>query len=72
MVAKAIGDLKRDEVFLATKALSNHLRRDALIRSFDRSLRRLGTSYIDLYQVHFPNGRVPIEETMGAMEQLVR
>jgi diketogulonate reductase-like aldo/keto reductase len=71
LVAKAMGWVRRDEVFLATKAWSNHLHRDDLINSFDKSLVRLGTSYLDLYQVHFPNRRVPIKETMAAMEKLV-
>ncbi len=71
LVAAAIGGIKRDELFLATKVWSNHLHRDALVRSFNKSLHRLGTSYIDLYQVHLPNSRVPIGETMGAMEELV-
>ncbi len=72
LVAEAIRGRKREDIFLATKVWSNHLHRDALIRSFERSLRRLGTSYIDLYQVHWPNSRVPIRETIGAMEELVR
>jgi diketogulonate reductase-like aldo/keto reductase len=71
LVAEAMRGVKREEVFLATKAWSNHLRRDALIRSFEKSLKRLGTSYIDLYQVHFPNSRVQIRETMAAMQELV-
>ncbi len=71
LVAQAIRQRKREDVFLATKVWSNHLHRDALVRSFEKSLRRLGTSYIDLYQVHFPNPRVPIRETMVAMEELV-
>ena len=72
LVAEALREQKRDEVFLATKVWSNHLHRDDLLRSFEKSLRRLGTSYIDLYQVHWPNPRVPIQETMNAMEELVR
>jgi len=72
LVGEAIRSRKRDEVFLATKVWSNHLYRDALLRSFNKSLGRLGTSYIDLYQVHWPNPGVPIRETMGAMEELVR
>ena len=72
LVAEAIRGRKRDEIFLATKVWSNHLHRDALVRAFNGSLRRLGTSYIDLYQVHWPNPSVPIKETMGAMEELVR
>jgi diketogulonate reductase-like aldo/keto reductase len=71
LVAKAIAGRKRDELFLATKVWSNHLHRDSLVRAFNKSLRRLGTRYVDLYQVHWPNPRVPIAETMGAMEQLV-
>ena len=72
LVAKAIEGVKREDIFLATKVWSNHLRRDSLVKSFEKSLKRLGTSYIDLYQVHRPNARVPIGETMAAMEGLVR
>jgi diketogulonate reductase-like aldo/keto reductase len=71
LVAKAMSGRKRDEIFLATKVWSNHLRRDSLIKAFNGSLKRLGTSYIDLYQVHWPNPTVPIRETMAAMEQLI-
>jgi diketogulonate reductase-like aldo/keto reductase len=71
LVAEAIRGMKREDLFLATKVWPNHLHRDALLRSFNNSLKRLGTSYIDLYQVHWPNPRVPIQETMSAMEQLI-
>jgi len=71
LVAKAIAGLRREDVFLATKVWSNHLRRDKLIKSLEASIRRLGVSYVDLYQIHFPNPRVPIAETMGAMEEMV-
>jgi len=71
LVADAIKGRKRDELFLATKAWPNHLRREALAKAFNKSLNRLGTTYIDLYQVHWPNPMVPIRETMAAMEQLV-
>jgi diketogulonate reductase-like aldo/keto reductase len=71
LVAEAIGGRKRDEIFLATKVSPYHLHRDALVRSFNKSLKRLQTSYIDLYQVHSPNPKVPIRETMAAMEELI-
>jgi len=71
LVAAAVSGRKRDELFLATKVWPNHLRRDALVRTFERSLKHLGTTYIDLYQVHWPNPAVPIAETMAAMEGLV-
>jgi diketogulonate reductase-like aldo/keto reductase len=71
IVAKAMKERKRDELFVATKVFQRHLHEDALIRSCKRSLLKLGTSYIDLYQIHSPNSRVPIRETMGAMEKLL-
>jgi diketogulonate reductase-like aldo/keto reductase len=70
LVAKAIRGRKREDLFIATKAWPNHLRRDALVRALEKSLKRLELSYVDLYQVHFPNSKVPIAETMGAMEEM--
>jgi len=70
-VGKAIQD-RRSGVFLATKVLPRHFRRPDLIAAADRSLRRLGTDYLDLYQLHWPNYTVPIEESMAAMEELVQ
>jgi diketogulonate reductase-like aldo/keto reductase len=61
----------RDQVFLATKVSPGHLRRTDVLAAADRSLRDLKTDRIDLYQIHEPNGQIPIEETMGAMEELV-
>ena len=62
---------RRQDVFLATKVSPRNFRRPDLIRSAENSLRRLGTDYIDLYQLHWPNLTVPVEESMGAMEELV-
>jgi diketogulonate reductase-like aldo/keto reductase len=72
LVAKALERSRRDDVFLATKVSPNHLHRNDLVRSLEKSLRRLDVDYVDLYQVHWPHPRVPIRETMGAMEELVR
>jgi diketogulonate reductase-like aldo/keto reductase len=70
LVAKAISGRKREDLFIATKVWPNHLRRDALVLALEKSLKRLETPYVDLYQVHFPNPRVPISETMAAMEEM--
>jgi diketogulonate reductase-like aldo/keto reductase len=70
-VAKAIRGRKRDELFIATKVWLTNLHHDDLISALDGSLRRLETSYVDLYQIHFPNASVPIKETMGAMEEMM-
>ncbi len=71
LVARAIEGRNREDLFIATKVWPNHLHRDDVLKSLSRSLVRLGVSYVDLYQIHFPNPRVPISETMGAMEELV-
>jgi diketogulonate reductase-like aldo/keto reductase len=70
LVAKAIKGKKREDLFIATKVWLDHLHRDELILALERSLKRLELSYVDLYQVHFPSHHVPIQETMGAMEEL--
>jgi len=61
----------RQSVFLATKVSPRHFRHRELLLAADRSLQRLRTDYIDLYQLHWPNHTVPVEETMAAMEKLV-
>lgn len=70
LVGEAIRDC-RAQVFLATKAAPRNFRRRDLIAAADRSLQRLRTDHIDLYQLHWPNYVVPLDETMAAMEELV-
>jgi len=70
VVRDAVKDIRKD-VFIATKVSPGNLRHDDVIEACKGSLRRLGTSYIDLYQVHWPNPSIPIRETMSAMEELV-
>ncbi len=71
---------RRQQVVLATKV---HFRvgegpndegnsRLHILRGCEDSLRRLGTDYIDLYQVHRPSPRIPVDETLGALTDLVR
>ena len=43
-----------------------------IMQAVEDSLRRLGTDYIDLYQVHFPDAKTPLEETLRALDDLVR
>jgi diketogulonate reductase-like aldo/keto reductase len=71
LVAEAIEGLPREDLFIATKVMFLHLRHDALVRSLERSLKKLKLGYVDLYQVHQPSPFVPIKETMSAMEEMV-
>ncbi|RRR98484.1 aldo/keto reductase [Glycomyces terrestris] len=71
---------RRDDVILATKghfALEEGLNRSGnsrrhLLNAVDASLRRLGTDWIDLYQVHRPDWSTDLEETLGVLTDLVR
>ena len=61
---------QRDRVFIASKVLGSNLRYKEVMHAAENSLKRLGTDFIDLYQIHWPDPRVPIGETMSAMEEL--
>lgn len=72
VVGKAISAMNREDVVVATKVHGAHLRYDELVKSADLSMKRLGTRYIDLYQIHWPDPweQIPLKETMKAMEKL--
>jgi diketogulonate reductase-like aldo/keto reductase len=71
-VAEAIKGQRRDNLLIATKVTQNHLRYDEVLQAAEKSLKKLRTSYIDLYMIHWPNVKVPIKDTMKAMEKLVK
>ena len=61
---------RRDEAVIATKLGGSQLVGDNLVRACERSLQNLQTDWIDLYQIHWPNWKVPISETMEALKRL--
>ena len=79
LLGQALGS-RRNDVVVATKFASPmgegpHRAggsRKHIVAACEDSLRRLDTDYIDLYQVHFPDMKTPIEETMRALDDLVR
>lgn len=87
IVGKALAGPRREHVILATKghysvehgashpnpppnAVGNSRRN--ILRSCDASLRRLGTDWIDIYQIHYPDDRTSLEETLSALTDLVQ
>src|SRR5712664_229718 len=71
VVAQAL-EGRRDGVFVASKVSPRHFAYDDVLAAAKRSLKRLGLKQMDLYQLHWPNSRIPISETMKAMEKLVK
>ena len=80
VIGKALSGLRREDVIVATKVdpMDGHFGREQLSQALDRSLDNLGTDYIDLYQLHWPNNQkryhsppgkddVPREETVAAL-----
>ena len=74
VLGKAIKEIGRDNLVIATKVHGGHLHYDDVIKACDQSLRRLGVKSIDVYQVHWPDPweQVPLKHTMKAMERLYK
>jgi aryl-alcohol dehydrogenase-like predicted oxidoreductase len=81
VVGRALRDFaKRDEVVLATKVFQpmsadpngRGLSRKAILSELEHSLKRLGTDYVDLYQIHRWDYHTPIEETLEALHDVVK
>src|SRR5437764_640238 len=81
ILGQALKDFaNRDEVVIATKVHGKMhegpngagLSRKAILSECDKSLKRLGTDYVDLYQIHRWDYETPIEETMEALHDVVR
>jgi diketogulonate reductase-like aldo/keto reductase len=70
-IGEALKSFDREKLFITSKAASKNLGRDDLFKACQRSLSKLGTDYLDLYLMHWPNDKVPLSETLEAMQQLV-
>ena len=68
--AVATSDVDRDDVFLTSKVLAKNLNYESVIESCEASLDRLGTDYLDLYLIHWPNPAISLRETLRAMAEL--
>ncbi|MCE5218645.1 aldo/keto reductase [bacterium] len=66
IVGNAVKD-RRDKVLIASKIGAAP---DGILKGIDACLERMGIDYIDLYQVHYPSPRIPIADTIGAMDEI--
>lgn len=71
ILGRALRGIPREKVFLTSKVLPANASYEGTIRACERSLKRMGLEYLDLYLLHWP-GSHPIEETMRALETLVQ
>lgn len=71
LVGEAIKGYEREKLFIISKVLPSNAGRNSIFQACENTLKRLGTSYLDLYLLHWRGG-VPLEETIECMEELKR
>jgi diketogulonate reductase-like aldo/keto reductase len=69
-IGDVIADYDRDDLFLTSKVLPKNLDYESVLASCEASLEKLGTDYLDLYLIHWPNPAISLRETLDAMERL--
>lgn len=69
-IGSVIEDHEREDLFLTSKVLPKNLDYESVIRSCQETLDRLGTDYLDLYLIHWPNPAISLRETLNAMAEL--
>lgn len=69
-VGAALAEYDREDVFLTSKVLPSNLHYESVLESCEASLDRLGTDYLDLYLIHWPNPTISLRETLAALERL--
>jgi L-glyceraldehyde 3-phosphate reductase len=80
VVGKVLKDMPRDELIISSKAgyymwpgpYGEWLSKKNLVASLDQSLKRLGLEYVDIFYAHRPDPETPLEETMAALDLIVR
>lgn len=69
-IGEVLKDYDRNDLFLTSKVLPSNLHYEDVLRSCEDSLEKLGTSYLDLYLVHWPNPAISIRETFSGFKKL--
>lgn len=79
-MGKILRDMQSKELFISTKVgylmwpapYGDGLSKKYIVASLDQSLKRLGLEYVDIFYAHWPAPRTPLEETMAALDLMVR
>jgi len=69
-IGDVLAEYDREELFLTSKVLPSNLAYESVIEACEASLDRLGTDYLDLYLIHWPNPAISLRETLQAMARL--
>jgi diketogulonate reductase-like aldo/keto reductase len=69
-IGDVVAEYDREELFLTSKVLPKNLGYESVLQSCEASLERLGTDYLDLYLIHWPNPAISLRETFDAMATL--
>ena len=68
-IGEVIAEYDRDDLFVTSKVLPSNLHYEDVLESLSASLERLGTDYLDLYLIHWPNPTISLRETFQALER---
>lgn len=69
-IGEVLENYEREELFITSKVLPSNLNYESVIKACERSLEKLGTDYLDLYLIHWPNPAISLRETLQAMKYL--
>ncbi|SFG55904.1 Aldo/keto reductase [Halopelagius inordinatus] len=69
-IGEVLAEYDREDIFLTSKVLPSNLHYESVLESCEASLDRLGTDYLDLYLIHWPNPTISLRETIQALERL--
>lgn len=68
-IGEVLSEYDREDLFLTSKVLPSNLHYDDVLESLEASLEKLGTDYLDLYLIHWPNPAISLRETLHALER---
>lgn len=71
LISQAIKEIARKKLFITSKVWPTHLSYDNILKAYAASLSRLGTDYLDLYLIHWPNPLASMKNAMAAFDKLV-